>query len=261
MWLCITKERKPWTLRGRLQRTGYRLSAIGYRLSAIGYRLSAIGYRLSAIGYRLSAGIFLCVVFTSVHAVENWRIGNCQIIKDVPRKSGNTTSGYCGTNDSLEYHENLTVSIADLELSKGMTCKNQEKCISIKTTLYRSGEREVFTSCTNQTPSVTINGSSEGVMPKQIHSKAKSIEKSCLNLARDIQNRATTGQATNACNAYYPGKSIGFKPAGFIYLGNTLDAVVLGKGNGNVSIKIVDRHFIDLYGKTLEMSCTSDQLQ
>jgi hypothetical protein len=68
-------------------------------------------------------------------------------------------------------------------------------------------------------------------------------------------------RVANACNNFYQGKSIGFKPAGFIYLGNTLDAVVLGKGNGNVSIKIVDRHFTDLYGKTLEMSCTSDQLQ
>jgi hypothetical protein len=78
--------------------------------------------------------------------------------------------------------------------------------------------------------------------------------------AADRENRERD-RVANACNNFYQGKSIGFKPASFIYLGNTLDAVVLGKGNGNVSIKIVDRHFTDLYGKTLEMSCTSDQLQ
>ena len=147
-----------------------------------------------AIGYRLSAGVFLCVICTSVHAVENWRIDNCQIIKDVPRKSGNTTSGYYGTNDSLEFHENLTVSISDIELSKGMTCKDQEKCISIKRTLYRPGERDVIASCTNQTPSISINGSSEGVMPKQILEKAKSTQKLCLNLARGDASRATAGR-------------------------------------------------------------------
>ena len=75
---------------------------------------------------------------------------------------------------------------------------------------------------------------------------------------REAQER---DRVANACNAYYQGKSVGFKPAGFSYFGSVLDAVVLGKGNGNVSIKIVDRHFTDLYGKTLEMSCTSDQLQ
>lgn len=77
------------------------------------------------------------------------------------------------------------------------------------------------------------------------------------NQTNDNQQR----QSTNACNAFYQGKSIGFKPAGFSYLGSVLDAVVLGKGNGNVSLKIVDRNFTDLYGKTLELSCTSDQLQ
>jgi hypothetical protein len=75
---------------------------------------------------------------------------------------------------------------------------------------------------------------------------------------RETQER---DRVANACNNFYQGKSIGFKPAGFSYFGSVLDAVVLGKGNGNVSIKIVDRHFTDLYGKTLEMSCTSDQLQ
>jgi hypothetical protein len=68
-------------------------------------------------------------------------------------------------------------------------------------------------------------------------------------------------RVANACNNFYQGKSIGFKPAGWSYFGSVLDAVVLGKGNGNVSIKIVDRHFADDYGKTLEMSCTSNQLQ
>ena len=67
--------------------------------------------------------------------------------------------------------------------------------------------------------------------------------------------------AANACDAYYPGRSVGFKPAGFVYFGNTLDAVVLGKGNGSVSIKIVDRTYTESFGKTLEMPCTSDQLR
>ena len=75
------------------------------------------------------------------------------------------------------------------------------------------------------------------------------------------ERREAAERVANACNAYYQGKSIGFKPAGLAYWGSVLDAVVLGKGNGNVSIKIVDRHFSDDYGKTLEMSCTSDQLQ
>lgn len=76
--------------------------------------------------------------------------------------------------------------------------------------------------------------------------------------ARDAQER---DRIANACNAYYPGRKVGFKPAGFIYFGSTLDAVVLGKGNGSISIKIVDAHFKDDYGRTLEVSCTSDQLR
>ena len=88
--------------------------------------------------------------------------------------------------------------------------------------------------------------------------KIKIAQEERARHARKAQDR---DRVANACNAFYQGKSIGFKPAGFSYLGSVLDAVVLGKGNGNVSIKIVDRHFTDLYGKTLEMSCTSDQLQ
>ncbi|MFM2084509.1 MAG: hypothetical protein RLY95_1327, partial [Pseudomonadota bacterium] len=89
--------------------------------------------------------------------------------------------------------------------------------------------------------------------------EAKILKREKLEAAeRESRDRE---RIANACNTFYQGKSIGFKPAGFVYFGSVLDAVVLGKGNGNVSIKIVDRHFTDLYGKTLEMSCTSDQLQ
>jgi hypothetical protein len=130
-----------------------------------------------------------------LHAAENWRIDNCQIVMEKPRKAGNTTSGACGNRDSLEFHEKLTVSIADLELAKGMTCKGQETCISVKTTLWRAGERDASDSCTSNTASMTLDGSSEGVIPKQILAKAKSKEKSCLNLARDDASRAIAVRA------------------------------------------------------------------
>ena len=80
-------------------------------------------------------------------------------------------------------------------------------------------------------------------------------------ITREAERKSPARKFIDECNKYYSGKSIGFKPAGWSYFGATLDAVVLGKGNGNVSLKIVDRNFTDLYGKTLEMSCTSDQLQ
>ena len=80
-------------------------------------------------------------------------------------------------------------------------------------------------------------------------------------ITREAERKSPARKSVDECNKYYSGKSIGFKPAGWSYFGATLDAVVLGKGSGNVSLKIVDRNFTDLYGKTLEMSCTSDQLQ
>lgn len=82
--------------------------------------------------------------------------------------------------------------------------------------------------------------------------------------AREDERRAKADRQriATACDRFYPGKAIGFKPGGAIYqmFNTVLDAVVLGKGGGNVSIKIVATND-DNYGKTLEVSCTSDQLQ
>lgn len=72
--------------------------------------------------------------------------------------------------------------------------------------------------------------------------------------------REESERIARACDRFFSGKAIGFKPAGLVYFGAVLDAVVLGKGSGNVSIKITDTHF-DSYGKSLEIPCTSDQLK
>lgn len=76
----------------------------------------------------------------------------------------------------------------------------------------------------------------------------------------DRKAREEMERIAHACDRFYSGKAIRFQPAGWVYFGSLLDAIVLGKGDGNVSIKITDTHF-DSYGKTFEIPCTSDQLK
>ena len=75
--------------------------------------------------------------------------------------------------------------------------------------------------------------------------------------AKRARERADYERA-HACDKFYQGKVVGFKPAGALYFGNVYKAMVLGSGGGRVSIKITDRSFD---GETLELPCDSNQLQ
>lgn len=99
---------------------------------------------------------------------------------------------------------------------------------------------------------------------KEEKEKQAAAARQAKERAREDERRAKADRerTATACDRFYPGKAIGFKPGGAIYqmFNTVLDAVVLGKGGGNVSLKIVATND-DNYGKTLEVSCTSDQLQ
>lgn len=79
-----------------------------------------------------------------------------------------------------------------------------------------------------------------------------------------VRQQQEESRRTRVCSKgyFYPGKAVGFKPAGAVYqvFNTVLDAVVLGSGGGKVSIKLIDRKYLDEYGKVLEIPCYSDQL-
>ena len=91
-----------------------------------------------------------------------------------------------------------------------------------------------------------------GAATKKYEKEKKASNERILEHEQDWQRKVTA-----ACNKFYVGRVIDFKPEGVIYLNQKLTAVVLGSGDGMVSIKITDRA---QYGTTLEVSCMSDQL-
>lgn len=98
---------------------------------------------------------------------------------------------------------------------------------------------------------------------KAIEQKEASKNEKIQNEERVRQQQEESRRARVCSKGYfYPGKAVGFKPAGAIYqvFNTVLDAVVLGSGGGKVSIKLVDRKHLDEYGKVLEVPCYSDQL-
>ena len=242
---------------------------------AIGYRLSAIGYRLSAIGYRLILGVSVTVLVFNTNATAENRSENisdkrqfskCEMVNietDKITRDSLNGSAYSGLESCITTINLSVLDEVSFEKYLRAVCKSGTAGCIEKICEYPSAN---FTQRSN----VTVYSGREYKKPIEKaqfsnwiknFATCKAGAESISKKAQAANNRNVTDNSSNACNNFYQGKSIGFKPAGFSYFGSVLDAVVLGKGNGNVSLKIVDRNFTDLYGKTLEMSCTSDQLQ
>ena len=239
MWLCITNRKTNHEL---FEEDGNKL----------------------AIGYRLILGVLVSFCLSpaqiSFAQVGTWEIKNCSIsVKSMVYQSDE----FCGEKKSKAqaiqaiYKFQIGRFDANVDESSAMlSCKSNALCATV--TKVNGVSNSLL--CTNSENGISFMPKDKNW--KRLASAIADEEARCASGSSVSQtNESQQRQSTNACNAFYQGKSIGFKPAGFSYFGSVLDAVVLGKGNGNVSIKIVDSNFTDLYGKTLEMSCTSDQLQ
>lgn len=96
---------------------------------------------------------------------------------------------------------------------------------------------------------------------KTIEKKESIKNMQIQNEERERQQQEESRKARACSKGYfYSGKAVKFKPDGFAFFGNKLDAVVLGSGGGRVSIKLVDKNYLDDYGRVLEVPCYSDQL-
>lgn len=62
------------------------------------------------------------------------------------------------------------------------------------------------------------------------------------------------------CEKFKPGRVVQFQPAGYVYFGNKIDAVVMTTNDDKVTIRMLKSAYTSLNDRVLAMSCKSDQL-
>ena len=178
------KKDKLWTLRGKPQQTGYRLSAIGYRLSAIGYRL-ILGVLVSVCLLHVQ----IALAQTASNATYTWEVKNCSI---TIKSTMYYMDEFCGEKKSIKQAiktvyklpiGSFKATIDDSSPYAMLSCKSNALC---NTVIKLNGVSNSLL-CTN-----SDNGISFEPQNKKLKQLASAIE--------EEESRCSTGSSASQTN-------------------------------------------------------------